>query len=118
VGPGGNPVPAPITRVSDDLLVTDIAGNLGPDFLRGLDRELRWQVEKEKLEYHQQVARRAQEDRLVIERPWVEGLGQRKLAMPARTYFRWLQQNPDDVQDPAWIDSIYRDNPELRGDRL
>lgn len=100
----------------DDLLVTDIGGQLGPDFLAGLERELRWEVSKEKLDYHNHVARRAQEDRIYEKtKPWIEGIGQRKMVMPARTYFRWMQQNPDDVNDPAWVKSMLRDNPELRG---
>jgi hypothetical protein len=99
-----------------DLLVTDIAQNLGADFLRNVDRELRWQVPAEKLKHYEEAARRAEADRIWEKsRPVVEGLGERKLVIPARTFFRWWQAEPGCWLDKTFNDEMFRDNPELRG---
>jgi hypothetical protein len=46
---------------------------------------------------------------------WVEGLGERKLTIPARTFFRWAQQYPGCWQDKGFVDEFHRDNAECRG---
>lgn len=105
--------------MADDILVTDIAGILGPEVARQFERELRWQVSTEKLQYYEQVRRNKEAERLSIgDKTWVEGIGQKMLSIPARTYFRWQQAEPGCMEDKTFIKEFYRDNPELRADKI
>ena len=43
----------------------------------------------------------------------IEGLGQKIGTIDARTYFRHLQQYPDSMRDPTYIQELLRDSPKL-----
>ena len=100
--------------MDDVLLVTDIGGNLGPDFAFGLDRELRMEVDKEKLEYANRAARIAKVNSQLIPSDYVEGMGAKVASIDARTYFRWSQDHPGCWDDPSFLREFVRDNPESR----
>lgn len=102
---------------SNDILVTDIAGALGVEFAQGLEKELRGYVDHEKVKHQlNAVAQQRAEQMLGPKgKKWVEGLGERKLTIPARTFFRWAQQYPGCWQDKGFVDEFHRDNEECRG---
>lgn len=99
--------------MDDTLLVTDIAGQLGPEFARGLDRELRMQVAKEKVEYANRAARIARVNQQLIP-DYIDGLGQKVASIDARTYFRFHQEMPGCWDDKGFLREFVRDNPEAR----
>lgn len=96
-----------------DLLVTDIAGQLGPEFARGLDRELRMQVAKEKVEYANRAAQIARVNQQLIP-DYIDGVGQKIASIDARTYFRFHQEMPGCWSDKGFLREFVRDNPEAR----
>ena len=98
----------------DGLLVTDIAGSLGPEFARGLERELRMEVAKEKVEYANRAARVAKVNQQLLPNEYIDGLGGKIASIDARTYFRWEQQNPGCWSDKGFFREFLRDNPEAR----
>lgn len=100
---------------NDDILLTDISGILGPDFAKGLERELRGYVDKEKVQHQLNAAAAARVKTAFGGKRMVEGLGELKLSVPARTFFRWAQQYPGCWQDKGFIDEFHRDNEECRG---
>jgi len=101
-----------------ELLVTDIAGNLGGDFLKNVEWELRQEVPKEKLRHYEDAAKTAAVERKLgipsDARLKIEGIGQRKLHIPMRTFFRWNREYPGCWQNKQFVDEFYRDNPECR----
>lgn len=101
-----------------ELLVTDIAGALGGDFLRNVDWELRKEVPKEKLRHFEEAAKTAALERKLgipaNSKLTIEGIGQRKLHIPQRTFFRWNREHPGCWQNKEFVDEFYRDNPECR----
>ena len=105
--------------MADDVLVTDITGIFGPDAMKNLERELRWEVSSEKLGYYERLRKAKEADRLTVgDKKWVEGIGQRILDIDARTYFRWQQSHEGCWEDKQFIKEFYRDNPECRADRF
>ena len=99
--------------MDNGLLVTDIAGNLGPAFAEGLYRELRMEVAKEKVEYANRAARIAKVNQQLLPDA-IDGLGQKIASIDARAYFRWEQEHPGCMTDKAFLREFVRDNPEAR----
>jgi len=101
----------------DDILITNIAEVLGPEFARGLEKELRGYVDHEKVKHQlNAVAKQRMEQALGPKaKKWVDGLGELKLTVPARTFFRWAQQYPGCWRDKGFVDEFHRDNVECRG---
>lgn len=100
--------------MEDGLLVTDIAGNLGADFAHQLDRELRLEVEKEKVEYALRASKIARINSQLIPTECIDGLGPKVASIDARTYFRWQQEHPGCWDDKTFMREFVRDNPETR----
>lgn len=100
--------------MADAILVTDIAGALGADFAQHLDRELRMEVAKEKVEYANRAARVAKVNQQLLPDEYIDGLGPKCASIDARTYFRWHQSEPGCWQDPSFLREFVRDNPESR----
>lgn len=101
--------------MSTGLLETNIAGLFGPDFMRRLDAELRWEIPREKLRHYEQAARAKRAEELAIKvQPHVDGLGQHVLRTPMRTWMRWKQIDPDFWKDEKNIWAFRKDSPECR----
>lgn len=97
----------------EGLLVTDIAGSLGPEWLEGFNEEIQSMVETEKARYHiRQGAIAAEEHR--IGRQMLDGLGQKIAAVDAKTFFRWHQQEPGCWWDRGFVKSYLKDNEEAK----
>ena len=80
-------------------------------WLKGLEREFRWGVELEKAQYMaRQKAARGEFESTPLKN--VEGLGQLTHVFDARTYFRWLEEDPHFWEDDGNVKSFARDNPE------
>jgi hypothetical protein len=100
-----------------NLLVTDIAGNFGPEFAKGLYDELQREIPREKVRHYLDAEKRIREEALTIKvKPFVDGLGMRKLSTPIRTWLRWKEEDPHFWEDKKNVDNFYKDNPECRGD--
>lgn len=85
--------------------------------MQNVERELRQEVPKEKLRHYEIAARAAEMERKMgIDGPlMMDGLGQRKLKVPLRTWLRWNSAEPGCWQDKKFVADFYRDNPECRG---
>ena len=107
------PLPPAYFQMETDLLVTDIAGELGPEFLDGFSREVQSMVETEKAKYWVRQSQIANVESQ-LGRQTLDGLGQKIAAIDARTYFRWLGEDPDFWNDKANIKRFLSDNPECK----
>lgn len=99
--------------MDNGLLVTDIAGNLGPDFAAGLYRELRMEVAQEKVAYANRAARIAKVNQQLLPES-IDGLGPKIASIDARTWYRWEQEHPGCMADKSFLREFVRDNPEAR----
>lgn len=100
--------------VNDEILVTDISGRFGPEFMDGLLRELR-EVDAEKKAGYQlrqaEIARQTQEQGKVV----LDGLGQKVATIDAYTFHSWgLAEGYGFWGDNAELDRFLQDNPECK----
>ena len=89
----------------------------GSQFMKNLDRYLRYEVDLEKHEasMREQMARKENEAMGVAK---TEGLGQLKATIPAREYFRWHQSYRGCWSDKSFIKEFLRDNPSFKAKSL
>jgi hypothetical protein len=98
----------------EELLVTDIAGELGPDWLAGFNEEIQNQVVTEKAQYWVRQGAIAQREHS-IGRQVLDGLGQKVASIDGKTFFRWMQQEGHDFwHDKNNVRGFLRDNPECK----
>jgi hypothetical protein len=85
----------------------------GSQFMKNLDRYLRYEVDLEKHEasLREQMVRKENEEMGVAK---TEGLGQLKGTIPAREYFRWHQSHRGCWNDKSFVKEFFRDNPSFR----
>jgi hypothetical protein len=83
----------------------------GSQFMKNLDRHLRYEVDLEKYESKKREIECAQEN---AEGGQLEGLGQLKGTIPAREYFRWHQDKQGCWGDKAFTNEFFRDNAHLK----
>ena len=83
----------------------------GSQFMKILDRHLRYEVDLEKYEAKKREIECAQEN---AEGGQVEGLGQLKGTIPAREYFRWHADKRGCWGDKQFTNEFFRDNAHLK----
>jgi len=83
----------------------------GSQFMKNLEKHLRYEVDLEKYEAKKREIECGKENG---EGGQVEGLGQLKGTIPAREYFRWLQYKQGCWGDKAFTNEFFRDNPHLK----
>ena len=88
----------------------------GSQFMKNLDRYLRYEVDLEKHQeaMHEQICRKENREMGVAK---MDGLGQLKGTVPARDYFRWHQYRRGCWGDKQFINEYFRDNPAFRAER-
>lgn len=97
-----------------DILVTDIAGNFGPEFMDGLLRELRFTEDKEKAGYWVRQSRLAKREH-DAGRQVLKDMGQKVSVVDSVTWFRWVNEiGWDAMHDPKEHYGLLRDNPEWK----
>lgn len=84
----------------------------GPAWVDGLEREFRRGVELEKVQYMARQLQARQEAGEVHK--MVDGLGQCTHVWDARTYFRWLKEDPHFWEDQSNVRKFEQDNPECK----
>ena len=99
--------------LKNDLLVTDIAGTLGVDWLKGFNEEVQNMMETEKAKYYVRQSAIAQEEH-AIGKQTIDSLGQKVAAIDSKTYFRWLHEDPDFWNDRSNVKRFLQDNPECK----
>tara|TARA_R100000458_G_C8256881_1_gene232885 strand:+ start:1036 stop:1380 length:345 start_codon:yes stop_codon:yes gene_type:complete len=83
----------------------------GSQFMKNLERHLRYEVDLEKFEHKKREIECGKENQ---QGGMLEGVGQLKATIPARDYFRWLQFKPGCWSDKQFVDEYLRDNPACR----
>ena len=83
----------------------------GSQFMKNLERHLRYEVDLEKYEHKKREIECGKENQ---QGGMLEGVGQLKATIPARDYFRWMQFNPGCWSDKQFNDEYLRDNPACR----
>ena len=83
----------------------------GTQFMKNLDRHLRYEVDLEKYEAKKREIECGKENQHGGQ---IEGLGQLKGTVPAREYFRWHQYKEGCWGDKAFINEFFRDNPSFK----
>ena len=83
----------------------------GSQFMKNLERHLRYEVDLEKFESKKREIECGKENE---QGGMMEGVGQLKATIPARDYFRWLQFKPGCWSDKQFVDEYLRDNPACR----
>lgn len=93
----------------------EIVTHLPESFLREFEAEVLGQIPAEKV--------KADLDSVAIKKvlinegaTCVEGLGQKLGEIPARVYFRWLQEQQGCWQDKGFVNEFFKDNPQLKAD--
>jgi len=96
-----------------ELLIPKWKNGNGSQFMKNLDRYLRYEVDLEKHEasMREQMARKENKEMGVAKS---EVLGQLKATIPAREYFRWHQSHRGCWGDKQFIREFMRDNPSFR----
>ena len=93
----------------------DIVTDVPESFLREFEAEILGQIPAEKVKADLDGAKTKQF--LVNEGAVaIEGLGQKLGEIPARTYFRWLQDKPGCWQDREFTHEFFKDNGRLKSD--
>lgn len=92
------------------------SGN-GSQFMKNLDRYLRYEVDVEKSQLAMREAQCRKENREMGSAK-ADGLGQLKASIPARDYFRWHQFKPGCWGDKSFIKEYLRDNPSFKAESL
>ena len=83
----------------------------GSQFMKNLERHLRYEVDLEKYEHKKREIECGKENE---QGGMMEGVGQLKATIPARDYFRWMQCKPGCWSDKQFVDEYLRDNPACR----
>jgi len=85
----------------------------GSQFMKNLDRYLRYEVD---LEQHEASMREqmARKENAEMGSAKADGLGQLKGTIPAREYFRWQQSHPGCWGDKSFVKEFFRDNPSFK----
>jgi hypothetical protein len=83
----------------------------GSQFMKNLERHLRYEVDLEKFEHKKREIECGKENQ---QGGMLEGVGQLKATIPARDYFRWQQYKPGCWSDKQFVDEYLRDNPACR----
>ena len=94
----------------------DIVTDVPESFLREFEAEILGQIPAEKIKADLDEAKTKRH--LVSEGAVaIEGIGQKLGEIPARTYFRWLQQEGAECwQNREFVHEWFRDNPRLKSD--
>ncbi len=100
--------------MEEGILITDIAGTFGPDWVDGFNKEIQSMVETEKAGYWVRQSAIAQREHS-MGRQIIDSLGQKVASVDAATYHRWGQQEGYDFwNDRKEIKHFLRDNPECK----
>ena len=83
----------------------------GSQFMKNLERHLRYEVDLEKFEHKKREIECGKENQ---QGGMLEGVGQLKATIPARDYFRWQQYKPGCWSDKQFVDENLRDNTACR----
>ena len=83
----------------------------GSQFMKNLDRHLRYEVDLEKYEAKKREIECGKENQHGGQ---IEGLGQLKGTVPAREYFRWHQYKQGCWGDKSFVNEFFRDNPAFK----
>jgi|TARA_R100000353_G_scaffold24729_1_gene21256 hypothetical protein len=85
----------------------------GSQFMKNLDRYLRYEVD---LEQHEASMREqmARKENAEMGSAKTDGLGQLKGTIPAREYFRWHQAERGCWGDKSFVNEFLRDNPSFK----
>lgn len=83
----------------------------GSQFMKNLERHLRYEVDLEKYEHKKREIECGKENE---QGGMMEGVGQLKATIPARDYFRWQQYKPGCWSDKQFVDEYLRDNEACR----
>jgi hypothetical protein len=83
----------------------------GSQFMKNLEKHLRYEVDLEKYEAKKREIECGKENQHGGQ---VEGLGQLKGTIPAREYFRWHQYKQGCWGDKEFTDEFFRDNPSFK----
>jgi hypothetical protein len=87
----------------------------GSQFMKNLEKHLRYEVDLEKYEAKKREIEVGQENQQGNQ---VDGLGQLKASIPAREYFRWEQFKPGCWGDKQFVNEMLRDNPAFKAKSL
>lgn len=80
------------------------------------ERNVRLGIAKEKVDIRRQMRENAAIE-AATPRKTVDGLGQREAVIPARLYFRWMEEDRYFWADKKNVQRFLQDNPELRAAR-
>ena len=109
-------LPLTYTKMAEIFLPKWKNGN-GSQFMRNLDRYLRYEVDKEKSELAMREAQCRKVNRDMGSAK-MEGVGQLKGTIPARDFFRWQQFKPGCWGDKSFVKEYFRDNPSFKAQTL
>lgn len=100
-----------------DLLIPKWKDGNGSQFMKNLDRYLRYEVD---LEEHEAVMREkmAMKENHNMGVAKMDGLGQLKASIPARDYFRWHQAERGCWGDKGFIKDYLNKNPNLKAQTM
>jgi len=100
-----------------DILIPKWKNGNGSQFMKNLDRYLRYEVD---LEEHESVMREkmAMKENKEMGVAKMDGLGQLKASIPAREYFRWHQAERGCWGDKSFVKEFLRDNPSFKAKTL
>ena len=100
-----------------DLLIPKWKDGNGSQFMKNLDRYLRYEVD---LEEHESVMREkmAMKENHNMGVAKMDGLGQLKASIPARDYFRWHQAERGCWGDKGFIKGYLNKNPNLKAQTM
>ena len=94
-----------------EILVPKWKEGNGSQFMKNLDRHLRYEVDLERYEAKKREIECGKENQ---HGGVMDGVGQLKGTIPAREYFRWQQFKPGCWGDKEFVREFLRDNPSLR----
>ena len=94
--------------MSEGFSIPKFKDGNGTQFMRKLDRYLRYEVDLEKFESKKREIQCGKENETG---GMSDGLGQLKATIPARDYFRWMAYLPDCWTDRQFVAEYLRDNP-------
>ena len=94
-----------------DVILPKWKNGNGSQFMKNLDRHLRYEADLEQYEAKKREIICGQENQ---HGGMIDGLGQHKATIPAREYFRWHQSHPGCWSDKQFINEFMRDNPALK----
>ena len=100
-----------------NLLIPKWKEGNGSQFMKNLDRYLRYEVD---LEEHESVMREkmAMRENEAMGVAKTDGLGQLKASIPAREYFRWHEKERGCWGDKSFIKGFLSKNPSFKSKTL